>query len=40
MTPKIKLNKTKMLKEQYKEYKYSCMSVNVKYKDFKGWLRK
>lgn len=35
-----KQNKIKLLKEQYNEYKYSCMSVNVKYTDFKGWLRR
>ena len=37
---KTKQNKTKILKEQYNEYKYGCISANVKYTDFKGWLRK
>ena len=36
----MKQNKNKILKEQYNEYKYDCISANVKYIDFKGWLRK
>ena len=40
MTPQQNKNKAKMLKEQYTEYKDSCMSANAKYIDFKGWLRK
>ncbi len=39
MTPTNK-NKTKLLKEQYNEYKYGCISANVKYDNYQGWLRK
>jgi len=39
MTPTKRIQ-NKILKEQYNEYKYLCLSNNVKYTDFKGWLRK
>ncbi len=40
MTPKQNRNKNRMLKEQYNEYKYGCISFNVKYTDFKEWLKR